>query len=1189
MPLTHATQAPGSQVTMPLAPGCVYRPSQRHRASDESEHSTALKLPGVRLKPNMFRLVTAGSWPRFSRPTFLLLLLGLQPVWCQVQEANFCSGATFHTGVKYYRPNCQTNTVTSKQTNSRLANCDRPAGELLEKSPCEKAGFVGAYKHYNGGVETYTIHATPAGGGNLKYDYKLKGYGRCVARKFYLEFSQDHRSLLPSSHPLHSTDRIRECMNLCVAAGAAEPDKHSMQQFTIQSSPARCRCTVPGDCQYLAEDEYIWSRNLVFNVNKATDTPFWQSFVNCKDGVTLGRVPEVVKKTATVVGVRTFPNTFRNSTLPIRHGTFTRDFVALKVIVFDTQTGKVSGSVSVEPGAFEEGLNIAAIIFPIHAGIAGPLHSGTFAGLPKLEYVNLKKGALTEIKTRAFSDLPKCWFIDLSYNKLTKVAVDAFYHVLHYTDSRCYTSKNCVKEHMDPIVNSQGFTRFRPDIGNSEQTPEVRLNNNLLASLEPGAFHGLVNTKSLDLGSNVITQLLAGTFAGLGSLTSLTLSDNHITYVETGTFAGLAALVFVGLANNRITSAGRGAFEGLVALEIADMANNPVLFTVTKPNADSSALATVARATKIQAIAVTGCSAGRQRFPFLPGSPDSRSFGMPTSIRLQHPSYPNNYMHNAGGWPCCDAGSRKREFKRNNRKNTWPALVIDSATLQVATWDETYAQRTYGMVSTTAGPDVYTDSPFTMMSRCNAANSALDLRGTPFTLDHLRYFYWGVRPQLQLTCEDPATGKFVLSSTGNHQVCAGDTHACVSERAPPRGSQRCEARFSGCPGNAHPNLPAELTSGNVQASGETIQLAIGNMAQYLAEYRRGLHLCNEVGNIAEVCEHSRLVCEAVFKIEPVQMERSQCWDDHTRDCTDGAVRTVDTSRQPVSALNTAATPEVFFSGQWYPICGESFWNNNAGASEVCTRLGFASGRVQTRNADGSTDESEVAKGRTQYSQDAMPVGQCGAGQALQSCTNGGNAWGKLDYREGLCRRGQNVGVKVVCTGGSGQRTANCGRDTGTGKNVSAVGLCTRSSVSIGRVTKAICTNTPAICETYMQKSNTITTCRQYCAASGLRCVAMYDDNNSCSRGSKYSSCDETGGSTSDHICRCSRVPDVHPCPQVDQSCEFKCESHGLACYGGWSPTTSLQKKGTSCACMHAPPRFAVPQDCVLSRRLCAAA
>ena len=93
---------------------------------------------------------------------------------------------------------------------------------------------------------------------------------------------------------------------------------------------------------------------------------------------------------------------------------------------------------------------------------------------------------------------------------------------------------------------------------------------------------------------------------------------------------------------------------------------------------------------------------------------------------------------------------------------------------------------------------------------------------------------------------------------------------------------------------------------------------------------------------------------------------------------------------------------------------------------------------------------------------------------------------------------------------------------GATPNSGTDGLCNSSSVSIGSVTKQICINTPDTCETYMKKgSSGSATCLQYCAAHGMQCTAMYDDNNACGRGGKYKSCDETGGSTSDHICSCS--------------------------------------------------------------------
>ena len=50
----------------------------------------------------------------------------------------------------------------------------------------------------------------------------------------------------------------------------------------------------------------------------------------------------------------------------------------------------------------------------------------------------------------------------------------------------------------------------------------------------------------------------------------------------------------------------------------------------------------------------------------------------------------------------------------------------------------------------------------------------------------------------------------------------------------------------------------------------------------------------------------------------------------------------------------------------------------------------------------------------------------------------------------------------------------------------------------------------------------VNSCTQYCAAYDLLCVEMYDDDNDCTRGIKYTTCDETGDGTSDHICVCSK-------------------------------------------------------------------
>ena len=70
------------------------------------------------------------------------------------------------------------------------------------------------------------------------------------------------------------------------------------------------------------------------------------------------------------------------------------------------------------------------------------------------------------------------------------------------------------------------------------------------------------------------------------------------------------------------------------------------------------------------------------------------------------------------------------------------------------------------------------------------------------------------------------------------------------------------------------------------------------------------------------------------------------------------------------------------------------------------------------------------------------------------------------------------------------------------------GLCATNGVKTGSVTKQVCTNTPDVCEVYIKKGNengvaNIKTCRQYCNAYGIDCMAQHKDKNGCGRGSKY--------------------------------------------------------------------------------------
>ena len=136
-------------------------------------------------------------------------------------------------------------------------------------------------------------------------------------------------------------------------------------------------------------------------------------------------------------------------------------------------------------------------------------------------------------------------------------------------------------------------------------------------------------------------------------------------------------------------------------------------------------------------------------------------------------------------------------------------------------------------------------------------------------------------------------------------------------------------------------------------------------------------------------------------------------------CVDGDVRTVDTKGTPSSALDTPTTPEVYYKGEWYPICGHDFWDNNNGATTLCEQLGFTTGDL----VGGYYPDRD--KPERVYPKDAMLVGKCRAGEALTACTDRHTYWGNLDGRVGGCRQGNHVRISTRCSGGSTHRTSSC--------------------------------------------------------------------------------------------------------------------------------------------------------------------
>ena len=97
--------------------------------------------------------------------------------------------------------------------------------------------------------------------------------------------------------------------------------------------------------------------------------------------------------------------------------------------------------------------------------------------------------------------------------------------------------------------------------------------------------------------------------------------------------------------------------------------------------------------------------------------------------------------------------------------------------------------------------------------------------------------------------------------------------------------------------------------------------------------------------------------------------------------------------------------EVFYNGQWGPICGHWFWENDIGASLFCQELGFPSGKI--------------TKTLTLPS-DGLRVGMCLEGDNWLQCShpkcNQLIIGGQCNDSSAVCTKGENAAVSIHCDG-----------------------------------------------------------------------------------------------------------------------------------------------------------------------------
>jgi hypothetical protein len=137
-------------------------------------------------------------------------------------------------------------------------------------------------------------------------------------------------------------------------------------------------------------------------------------------------------------------------------------------------------------------------------------------------------------------------------------------------------------------------TLRRDDIANIQDVTTLKLIDNDLVTIEPGAFHNLPKLKTLKISRNDVEKIEAGVFNTLTNLTELDLSENEIHSIATTAFHNMTSLNSLNLTNNKLTQLDLHWFDYTPSLQSLRICQNQLTevparaFTALKSKLDLS-------------------------------------------------------------------------------------------------------------------------------------------------------------------------------------------------------------------------------------------------------------------------------------------------------------------------------------------------------------------------------------------------------------------------------------------------------------------------------------------------------------------------------------------------------------------------------------------------------------------------
>uniref|UniRef100_A0A8C4QPU1 Slit homolog 2 (Drosophila) n=1 Tax=Eptatretus burgeri TaxID=7764 RepID=A0A8C4QPU1_EPTBU len=136
--------------------------------------------------------------------------------------------------------------------------------------------------------------------------------------------------------------------------------------------------------------------------------------------------------------------------------------------------------------------------------------------------------------------------------------------------STCPLVCSCTQSVVD--CRGKGLTAIPHNLPHS--ITELRLEQNAIKNIPPGAFSPYRKLRRIDLSNNQIMEIAANAFQGLRFLNSLVLYGNKITDLPMGLFSGLYSLQLLLLNANKISCIRIDAFEHLQNLQLLSLYDN---------------------------------------------------------------------------------------------------------------------------------------------------------------------------------------------------------------------------------------------------------------------------------------------------------------------------------------------------------------------------------------------------------------------------------------------------------------------------------------------------------------------------------------------------------------------------------------------------------------------------------------